>query len=419
MLSLAVASVTLLILFLIGFQVVQAIDDKKHHGSVSGVVLDQDGKPLAGAEVTVRSWNWRMYIPIPFSPTRTVQKTIKARTDERGTYSISGPYPRTDLVDVSKTGYRQDGRETECMWHAFGAPKRGSWDFHLFDEALVREDQIKKSEFTSIRFSTNGQIGINLLNGTVSDLTNADIVFEWRQLRATADHGDYGRFRIYSPLGGLWFWEQERLFAPMEGYEKGMTFFFGTKFFGNGGYPYSSYPYRRRAEFYVKSRKGKIYARAYVELNTADHTLSLRVRANASGSRFVDAKGGAYVMGVYSSMSPIYLQPEIPWWISMDPLRAQVIMPSASLIIISTNFPGYFAEHYQTPSDILQWMVNSDVIRQPSVPRSLARNYAAPTNVLQKLIEMDPNGNRWFGKDAHTVLDTSEEIKKFLTESLN
>jgi len=335
-------------------------------------------------------------------------------TDAKGMYSVAGPYPRTDFVSISKAGYRQDGPETEYMWHAYGLVKPGPWDFHLVSEALMKQDQIKNIEFSSIPFSQNGYVGLNLIDGTISDATNADIIFEWRHLAATTNHGDYGKFNVYAPKGGVWFWEQDRLFAPTEGYEQGMTFFFGINFFGDKSFSYNTYPYRRRTEFYVKSRNGQVYARVYAELNTADHTLSLRARVNASGNRFVDTKGGAYAIGVYSSMSENYLNPGVPWWISMGPVRSQVVMPEDRLRMMATNFTAYFAGHYQTPPDILEWMTNSNLIHDHYIPQYLARNYSVPTNVLEKLIEIDPNGNRWFGKDARTVLGAPEDVKSFL-----
>ena len=417
--SLIATVVALIILFLIGFQILQAIDDRKHHGGASGIVLDQDGNPLPNVEVTFRSWNWRMYVPIPWTPTRIVEKTIKATTDAKGMYSVAGLYPRTDFVSISKSGYRQDGPGTEYMWHPYGSAKSGPWDFHLVSEALMKQDQIKQIEFSSIPFFQNDHIGLNLIDGTISDSTNADIVFWWRHLPATTNHGDYGKFTICAPKGGVWFWEQDRLFAPTEGYEQGMTFLFGTQFTGTHSFSYNAYPYRRRTEFYVKSRNGKVYARVYAELNTANHTLSLRARVNASGNRFVDTKGGEYAIGVYSSMSENYLNPGVPWWIAMDSDRAQVIMPEERLRMMATNFTAYFAGHYQTPPDILEWMTNSNLIHDHYIPQYLARNYSAPTNVLEKLIEIDPKGSRWFGNDARAVLNAPEDVKSFFRNGDN
>lgn len=413
------AIIALIVLFLVGFQILQAIDDRKHPGGASGIVLDQDGNPMSGVEVVFRSWNWRMYVPIPFAPTRIVEKTTRTTTNAKGMYSVAGSYPRTDFVSISKAGYRQDGPETDYMWHPYDSLKSGSWDFHLVSEALMRQDQIKDMEFSSVPFFQNGRIGLNLVDGTISDSTNADVVFEWRHLAATTSHGNYGRFTILAPEGGVWFWEQDRFFAPAEGYEQGMIFFFGIEFFGGKSFSYNTYPYRRRTEFYVKSRNGQVYARLYAELNTADQTLSLRTRVNASRNRFIDAKGGAYVMGVYGSMSENYLNPGVPWWISMDPVRSQVIMTDERLRMMATNFTAYFAGHYQTPPDVLELMTSSNFINDHYIPQNLARNYSAPTNVLNKLIKIDPNGNRWFGKDARSVLNAPEDIKDFLINKDN
>ena len=414
----AATIVTLIALFLGGFQILQAIDDRKHHGGASGIVLDQEGNPLAGVDLTFSSWNWRAYVPIPFGPTRIVQKTIKAKTDALGRYSVAGPYPRTSFLSIFKRGYRQDGPETPSFWYPIGAAKPGPWDFHLADETQMRQEEISKLEFTSVPFPQDGQIGLDLVEKTLSNPKNPDIVFQWRHLAAAKNHGDYGTLSVFAPKGGVWFWEQDRLFAPTAGYEQGITFIFGTQFRGAHGFSYNAYPHRRRAEFYVKSRDGKVYARVYAELNTANQTLSLRARVNNSGNRFVDATGGAYQIGVYSSMSGNYLNPGDPWWIQMDSDRAQVIMPEERLRVMATNFTAYFAGHYRTPSDILEWLADSNHIQDHYIPQYLARNYATPTNVLTKLIEADPSGSRWFGEDARAVLNSPQDVKNiFRTEN--
>jgi hypothetical protein len=414
------ALMALVVLFLLGFQVLQAINDRKHRGGAQGVVLDQDGHPLSEAEVTFRSWNWRMYVPIPFTPMRVVEKTLKSTTDKEGKFSMTGPYPKMEFVSVSKAGYRQDGAETDYMWHPYGSAKSDPREFHLVSEALMQPSQIKNVEFTSVPFSKNGCIGLNLADGTVSDTPDADVLFHWSHLAATSAHGNFGKFTILAPRGGVWFWEEDRLFAPQEGYEQGVTFFFGVNFFGEQSYPFNTYPFRLRAEFYVKSENGKIYARVYIELNTADHTVSLRARVNTTGNRFVDSKGGAYALGVYPSMSPNYLNPGVPWWIPMGPVRSQVKMPDDRLREMSTNLTAYFAGHYQTPTDILEWLASSNLIRDHNhIPQCLARNYSTPTNVLTGLIKSDPNGNQWYGKNARSVLATPEDIKSFLKDSAN
>ena len=278
----------------------------------------------------------------------------------------------------------------------------------------MREDQIKKIELTSTPFFQDGRIGLNLADGTISDTTNTDVVFDWQHLLAATNHGDYGKLIIYAPKGGVWFWTQDRLFAPMEGYEKGITFIFGTQFEGKHSFSYSNQHF---AEFYVKSRDGQIFARVYIELNPTKATLSFRARVNVSGNRFVDAKGGGYETGYSSSMCEDYLNPRIPWWIPMDSYRAQIIMPEERLRIMATNFPAYFAGHYQTPVDILEWLTNSNLIHDHYIPQYLARNYSAPTNVLEKLIEIDPKGSRWFGKDAKAVLNAPEDVKIFFRDN--
>ena len=381
---------------------------------MQGVVYDQDGRPLSDVEMTFKVWSEHDYLPLPFSPTWDTEQTFKSTTGSNGIFSFhfTGHGRRHGVVFMSesKPGYRQDGPETDYMWRPYGTGTAPQWTMHLVSEALMQQSQIKNIEFTSTPFFHSDRIGLNLVDGTISDTTNVDVVFYWRHLQATTNHGDYGKFIIYAPKGGVWFWEQDRLFAPTEGYEKGIAFLFGAEFYGKKSFSYAN---PHCAEFFVKSRDGKVFARVYFKINPTDGTLYLRARANNTGNRFVDAKGGAFETGYSGSMSENYLNPGVPWWIPIDPYRGQIIMPEERLRMMATNFPAYFAGHYQTPPDILEWMTNSNLIQDHYIPQYLARNYTAPTNVLEKLIEIDPNGNRWFGKDARAVLGTPEDVKSF------
>lgn len=110
---LLIVLLALVILALVGIQVVQAINDRKQGAVVQGVVLDQDGRPLSDVEVTFRFWNWRYYVPIPWTPTWITEKQIKTMTDTNGAFTVKGTLPRSDFVSALKAGYRQDGQETE------------------------------------------------------------------------------------------------------------------------------------------------------------------------------------------------------------------------------------------------------------------------------------------------------------------
>jgi hypothetical protein len=402
---------SLIVLALVAIQIFQAFNDRKHGAVVQGVVLDQDGQPLSAVEVTFRFWNWRYYVPIPWTPTWIAEKQIKTMTDTNGAFTAEGTLPRSDFVSALKAGYRQDGQETEYMWRPFAAGPGQQWTLHLVSESLIRQEQIRSLDFESVGFPQNGQLCIDLAKGEISDTAHADIVFLWKRLPTTADHGEYGKYVIRVPKGGVWFWEQERLFAPKENYEDGMVFFFSPS-------SLSAYMKKRRAEFFVTSRDGQVYARVFAQLDTGNSTLSVRARVNSAGNRFVDAKADNYKLGVYGSLSPDYLNPAVPWWIPIDPTRGQVILSEKQVNVIFASevtrmrFPSYFAGHYQTPARVLGAMIGSALMQDHYVPQSLAKNLAAPTPILQQMMT---NTAAWRVKEIQTTLALPEDVRRFLT----
>jgi len=401
----------LVVLGLVAIQVFQALDDRKNGAVVQGVVLDQDGQPLSGVEVTFRFWNWRYYVPIPWTPTRVAEKQMKGMTDTNGVFLIKGTLPRTDFVGASKSGFQQDGPETEYMWRPFVAGPAQQWTLHLVSEALIRQEQIRNLNFESVGFPQGGQLCFDFVEGKISGAADADIIFQWQRLPATASHGEYGKYVIRAPKGGVWFWEQERLFAPKENYENGMVFFFSPS-------SLNTYMKKRRAEFFVTSRDGQVHARVFAQLDTGTSTLSIRARVNATGNRFVDAKADNYKLGVYGSLSPNYLNPAVPWWIPTDSVRGQVILsPERANGILSGDvskmrFPAYFAGHYQTPPSVLAKMAGSSLMQDHYVPQTLAKNLAAPASILQ---QMKTNAAAWKVKEIEATLALPEDVKRFLT----
>jgi hypothetical protein len=149
----AAAAVVLLVL-----QLIQYFDDRKNGATIQGVVLDQNGKPLSGVAMKFRAWNWRWYVPIPFSPTRIVERKVSTTTTSNGSFFAKATLPRTDFVSAVKTGYCQDGPETEYMWEPLQNGPRKQWTLHLFEKALIRNDQLKSLNFDSLRFAGTGQL---------------------------------------------------------------------------------------------------------------------------------------------------------------------------------------------------------------------------------------------------------------------
>jgi len=189
-----------------------------------------------------------------------------------------------------------------------------------------------KQQLVTLVHSGSRGLGESVLRDYV-----ADLVFTWRQLPATTNHGEYGKFTISAPKGGIWLWEQERQFAPAENYETGMVFLFGPE-------SLRAYMKLHRAEMFVKSRNGEVYARIFSQLDTGSSTLSLRGRVNSSSNRYVGSRSDSYAIGVYGSLSPSYLNPGVPWWIAVPPTRGQVLLsPERERFLFSEsaeqNFP--------------------------------------------------------------------------------
>jgi hypothetical protein len=407
---------------LIGMQVVQrGLGRIPGTNFLQGVVLDQEGKPLPDVELNFQN-SRRLYLIFPpglNTPNWVAVRNLKTTTDQRGEFIISFRSEFLEFADASKPGYRQDGKQAETGWRVINPGVTQHTSLRIVAESAIRQDQIHKFSFDAVSFPPDGNIFVNLREGKISDVHEADILLEWRRLPATASHGEYGKFVIRASDGGVLLWEQERLFAPIDGYEDGIEFFFGPN-------AIKAYMKLHRAELFLKSRNGQLYARVFVQLDTAQSTLSLRARVNASGNNFVDAKADNYEIGVYPSLSPIYMNPGIPWWIEIEPNRGQIIVKEDRLRTLLSNDPGlmfhrYFAEYYQTPPDVLKTMLGGDVVQDHFVPQALAQNLGAPLDVLQQLAtnawtREGLSTNLWgmVGMKSQATLALPEDVRRFL-----
>src|SRR5262249_20651015 len=158
-------------------QIHQSNEDKKNSGTSRVIVADQDGHPLPGATVTFHLWTRRMYVPVPFTPTRTVKEDLTATTDSNGIVSVRKTLPGLESISLSKAGYRQEtreqeGQELESMWRPYGSSKAPYATLHLLSESLMQTNQIRSWTFDSVRFPKGGQISLDLTTGKISETTN-------------------------------------------------------------------------------------------------------------------------------------------------------------------------------------------------------------------------------------------------------
>jgi hypothetical protein len=294
------------------------------------------------------------------------------------------------------------------MWWPYGIDSTQQWTLHLVSEALMRIDQVTHCAVDSAPFPTNGLLCFNLPEGRITEEPDADVLFTWRHLTQSTNHGEYGKFTIRVKKGGLWLSGQERLFAPREGYGEGVAFAFGPE-------AMRSYMRFHRAELFVKGRDGTLFARLYVQINTATTTLSLRARVNKSGSRFVADNNENYQIGVYGSLSDALSNCNVPWWMNRFMDRSQVIMDEErirALVKSSPGLLGFFAGHYQTPPDLLREVVSQKDPNGHGVVQLLSKNLGAPPSVLRQVMT---NAIGWIGRDAQATLETPEDVRRFLT----
>jgi hypothetical protein len=402
-----IVMVALPVIILVGYQVLQSVSHRSMGtNSLLGTVVDQDEKAVAGVELLFENVDQRLYVPIPFTPTRKVTKTITAHTDSNGLFSVSFAPRHLRFLSATKSGYNHEGHQPYSTWLCYTSGYIHSATFHLFNTQAAQSGQLRRHDFGIVLFPADGQLFFNMAEGKSSNDSEYDILFRWRRLSATAEHGEYGKLVIRAHAGGIWLSEAEKLFAPAVGYQEGMVFFFDPK-------AMDAYMKFKRLELFLKSRNGLIHARVFAQLDMGKSALALRARVNPSGSLFVDAKDEGF-----GSMSPSYLNPNIPWWLRIRPEIGQIITTDDQIRKYlaadgrTLSFTRYFAAHYQTPPDMLESMISNN-LSDHYVPQALAKNLGAPSNVLERFASSVPP---WRSNEVQAVLSLPEDVKRFLKE---
>jgi len=407
-----VIPITQLIGFLVVYQVGQRTAAKARlPNTLQGIVTDQDGQPISGVRLTyIEALQYHFY-PLPYSPSRWLFATNSLTNSTDGTFSIPFRGDSLGVQSVAKPGYSQEGHtQRESSWRRVPPSYAHTTRFELYRQDAVQKETLEKREFRSMPFPSDGRIYFNLIDGTYGTAGNADLMFQWHRLKAATNHGEYGKWTIRAGNGGIRLAEGEKLFAPRDGYEDGVVFFFDPK--SIGGYMKFS-----RVEFFLKSREGSIYARVYAQLDRAAATISVRARINRSGTPFIDNLAENYAIGVYGSLSGYSASAE-PWWSGLWPEKGQVLITEARIRELINGddrykkFTRHFAGYYGLPGDILENVARACIDGDLEVTKQLAKNVSVPTNIMQRVAATPIP---WVSETIRSTLATLSEVKQFLT----
>ena len=389
--------------------------DAASKGSLTGTLVDQDSKPIAGVRLLFLAEEERTIIPFLFAPpTHVSRANVKATTDKDGVFRAEFARSRMNLVGLEKSAYWiEPNQGFPNGWHP--NPNYGN------DRAI--------GEILAYHFPTDAELSVVKESAPVSHpLTGEQVLYydwETNTLGPSAGTGPRLSFalRMFQESGfplrarltiravdaGLWAGGNELPYAPMDHYERGLMLFASPAY----PLPVSSFLYVRTTT--VPER----YARIVVTYDWRRKVLTCSARYNPTGSRLLAAPR-------YVPEPPLgWLAPVInvraEWWVGMersysrptncfaifDPERAEATLRRLKLgprswqsFPLSTEQRALLelAGNPTCPPAVLE-AIEQEHFR--GVNRYLVANPAVPTNLL------------------HTVVSTNREIlKKIATDNL-
>ena len=237
-----------------------------------GKVVDQDGHPVAGVDVTG--------IIIMIGGTNTRYKT---RTDAEGLFQFTGLHGSDIGADVAKEGYEMDyqraifkssdqstptNRVIYTMWKLRGAEPMMYVEFESY---IPRDGNTNTFDLLSERQNGSGDLMVQLIRDPLEIApNNLRKPFNWSIMLAITNGG------LMEYTNQLYPYE-----APGKGYQKTITLNYTTNMVG-----WQSWAKR---DFYFNAKDGQDYGRMTIEVHAGAQTpkayFAAKIYINPAGSR--------------------------------------------------------------------------------------------------------------------------------------
>jgi hypothetical protein len=407
---LVVLPVVLVVGFLSLYQYTQRLAYQQRPLNVlRGIVIDQNGQPVDGVEMSFMDvWQTHL-IPLPFTPGKWTASTNATVTSSNGSFVISFRGDRLGLLSANKSGYKLSSHSGYFSWQHIQSSITHTTSVEMHREDAVRDFALIKREFSAVPFPNDGRLFFNFSSGEIVTPDRAEILFDWQQLAASTNYGRYGKWTIRSVNGGIRLSEQERLFAPRDGYEDGVVFFFDPE-------RMNAYMKYSRIEFFLRLNDNRMHARVYAQLDRQSNRISIRVRVNPSGALYLGDSVENYAIGVYGSLSGFALANE-PWWLRMQPERAQLLIEESRLRQLikehgqSGGFLNHFAGYRCLPADIGEAIADACVKGDLNLSKEFAQNIWIERSVAQRVAAATIP---WVSNNFHSSMMTPIEVRDFL-----
>lgn len=294
-------------------------------GRVEGIILDQDGMPISGAEIRYEENEHRAWLPILWiPPAYQVSREGKVSSDSEGKFLFDQKYKILNFKSISKKGYFSESlRPAHVLNDKTGKSEQYFWLYQILSNQVssVRSGHVEWTELPQ-----NGEeVWITLGNDSISNAQahSGDIAVALHQ---RLEETNFWPFVIRAANGGVFFCANDLPYAPKGDYERG--FVADARKIGGGVWPRNKFP------FFAKVRHGSRFARAWLELDLKRRLFRVAYWYNESGGRFLYRDGQSSYSPTLQEFGDIqHISPaESEWWRRFDLSSGFAIIQTETLL---------------------------------------------------------------------------------------
>jgi hypothetical protein len=340
--------------------------------TVSGIVLDQDGKPAPGIRLTFHSseidaFQWKKYY----------EKTVICYSRSDGTFKVGSPYAHLELRGIEAKDYIGELND-ESLQKGYTRATRNV-QLHVYS-TVAKQRVIDHTRPRTIEPTGPGVVLLDLTTGDVAvSSSSADLEITFRPLA----------IEVRAVKGGVRISGSEAIYAPVGDYIEGVRA------------SWVNYPAMHYSPMYVsgffESQNQKHVGHFDLLIDVPDKGLGLskiRIQTlmNVEGGRTLGRPLVGRDAGFdHRNSAGRLVLTESPWWShpsGVQPILSRQQGLAALGSVTAGSYPSQIDDalaRSQTDDAVYTAILNRDWSKDRGVLRSLAENPSVPDSILWKL----------------------------------
>lgn len=355
--------------------------------SLTGRLVDVEGKPITGAKLVFEASEMRWLVPIPEGPTYTARDKVSAKTDTNGTFRLPFSKEHLRLLSLENTGHwLEPNQGLASTWRAVHklAPGSVSGPGQVFHGVETDIGEVMAYPFpSSEELASAKETAV-----VVTNLHDEQMVFyDWRAGAFDSKRGTGPQLsialRLFQEPGfplkarltfrgvhaEFWAGDNELPYAPADHYERGLMLFAPPK----TARPVSFF-------LYLRSQDPERFARVAVSYDWRKHELTCAAHHNLSGSRLI-ASPRFVPAAPYPSLGMVR-NVQTEWWAGLEHLMPGQARPADCLVLFDA---GRDAAAFRRHAAMIQPRQSVPGLTR-SAMEHLARNPTVPPTVLEAML---------------------------------